>query len=41
MFMSRFQIDGENHNIKLANRSFEKWKVKIFQNDSNMSKFDS
>jgi hypothetical protein len=42
MLVSRHQNAGKNHDIKTANRSFEKCgTVQIFWNDSNKSKLDS
>jgi hypothetical protein len=40
--MSRDQNAGQNHNIKVDNKSFEKGgTVPIFGNNPNMSKFHS
>jgi hypothetical protein len=42
MMLSRHHNAGQNCDIKVANRAFEKCvTVQIFGNDSNKSKFDS
>jgi hypothetical protein len=40
MLLSRHQNTGHNHDMKTANRSLKNGTVKIFENDSNNSKFD-
>jgi hypothetical protein len=41
MLLSRHQNARQNHDINIANRSFENGTDQIFWNDSNIPKFDS